>query len=86
MSEQLDLDREGVEHLKHIEEEVTEIKKRTPGSWRAFSNGVMQGMGAIVGGVLAVILLGWILSIFGVLPGLNVVVPYIQNAIAQLRR
>jgi hypothetical protein len=79
-----ELEKEGLEHLEHIEGELKEIKKRTPNSYRAFINGILQGAGAIVGGILAVALLGILLSLFGVIPGFGEIAHYIQNIMSQL--
>ena len=76
--------KEGIEHLEHIETELEEIKKRTGGTTRAFISGLFQGGGAVVGGVIAIVLIGLILSFLGLIPGLGTVVTYLQNASAQL--
>lgn len=73
------IEREGLKHLERIEEDVEEIKRRAPGSRRAFLNGIMQGIGAVVGSVLAVFLLGWILSLLGFIPGLQEFVQTIRE-------
>ncbi|MBC7836451.1 hypothetical protein H7X87_01590 [Acetobacteraceae bacterium] len=78
------IEKEGLEHLEHIEVELKEIKKRTPTSYRAFINGIFQGAGAIVGGILAVALIGFLLSVFGVIPGLGEIAHYFQNIMGQL--
>jgi hypothetical protein len=77
---------EGLERLEHIEEDLEEIKNRTPDHWIAFRNGVLQGAGAIVGGIIAIILLGWILSLFGLIPGLGTIVHSIQDAMSELHK
>jgi hypothetical protein len=33
--------------------------------------GVLYGAGAFVGGIIAIIIVGWVLSIIGVLPGFD---------------
>lgn len=73
-------EKEGLEHLREIEKDLDEIKERTVTPKRAFINGIFQGGGAVVGGILAVILLGWLLWISGIIPGLDRIAPYIENA------
>jgi hypothetical protein len=80
------IEQKGVEHLRHIEKELEEIKDRTPTSSRAFLNGILQGGGAIVGSIAALILLGWLLSVFGVIPGFSDIAQYLQNVINQVHR
>jgi len=76
----------GLAHLAQIEEELSEIKERTPTPRRAFLFGILQGGGAVVGGILAVILIGWTLSIFGIIPGFGFITEYLQNAVAKIGR
>lgn len=73
------IEEKGLEHIKKIEHELGEIKSRTPGPKTAFTNGILQGMGAVVGSIAAVALLGWLLSIFGVIPGLDKLAEYLST-------
>lgn len=77
------VEQEGLKHLREIESDLEEIKERTPTPRRAFVNGMLHGGGAVVGGILAVILLGWLLWISGLIPGLDRVAPYIEKAITK---
>lgn len=77
---------EGLEHLKNIQEELSEIKEQTANPWASFWRGMLQGAGAIVGGIAAIILLGWVLSLLGILPGFSVIVDSIRTAMSQLHR
>lgn len=86
MDETEDQLEEGLEHLKNIQEELSDIKEQTTNPWSSFLRGVLQGAGAIVGGVAAVILLGWLLYIAGLIPGLSTMVHAIQDAMGQLRK
>lgn len=78
-------EQEGLKYLKEIEEEVSELKLQTPTPRRAFLNGIMQGMGAIIGSIFAIMVLGWILSLFGFIPGLKEVAEYIQEVSSRIR-
>jgi hypothetical protein len=81
-----ELEEKGIEHLEHIEQELKEIKERTGVSqWVSLRNGIFQGAGAVVGGIIAVVLLGWLLSVLGVIPGFATIGNTIQDAIHQQR-
>jgi uncharacterized membrane protein YczE len=81
-----DIEQEGIEHLEHIEQKLDELKERSGTSpWVALRNGVFQGAGAIVGSIAAVLLIGCLLSLFGIIPGFSVIGQEIQNAISQIR-
>lgn len=74
---------EGLEHLARIEEELEAIKRSAPSSRQAFLHGLLQGAGALIGGIFALTVLGWVLSLFGVIPGLDYIAHYLQNIVTQ---
>ncbi len=71
----------GLEHLERIEEELEEIKERTADPKRSLFNGILSGMGAIVGSIAALIVLGWLLSLIGVLPGFGSLAAYLHGIV-----
>lgn len=79
------IEEKGLEHLEKIEHELIEIKQRTGGRWNSLRNGLYQGAGAVAGGVVAVVLISWLLSILGVIPGFGEVGKYLQDAIKEAR-
>ncbi len=79
-----DLETQGLQHLKNIEEELEAIRDRTTNPRRTFVMGILQGAGAIFGGLLALGGLGWILSILGVIPGLGDSVEYVRSLLDTL--
>jgi hypothetical protein len=72
---------EGLKHLEHIEEELEQINKRISPQRPPFAYGLFQGAGALVGGILMLAILGWVLSLFGVIPGLAAIAAYFQNIV-----
>lgn len=74
-----DIEQEGIEHLEVIEQELKEIKERTGGRWNSLRNGLWQGIGAAVGWVVGLILLGLVLSYSGVIPGFGEIVTYFKG-------
>jgi hypothetical protein len=74
------LEQKGIEHLEKIEHELEEIKQRTGGRWNSLRNGLWQGVGAVIGSILGVLLIGFLLSLFGVIPGLSDAKNYIEKA------
>jgi hypothetical protein len=79
-------EQEGLKHLENIEHELEEIKDRTPSGRRAFLNGLLQGGGALLGGIIALILLGLLLSFFVFAGFAPHTVEYVQNVVNQFRR
>ena len=60
------LEKKGLKTLERIERDLEDLKGSPK---RTFLYGIIYGAGAFVGGILAIILIGWILSILGVIPG-----------------
>ena len=79
------LEREGLRHIEHIEHELKEIRERTPTPPRAFLYGLLQGVGWILGSLLALALIGWLLSVFGLIPGLDVLARYLSQYTSSLK-
>jgi hypothetical protein len=70
--------------LKEIKKELSEIKERTADPKRVFLNGVLYGAGALIGGIVAVALIGWVLNILGIIPGLNELADYGRSLMDEL--
>ncbi len=77
-----EFERKGLEHLSHIEDELEAIKDRTPTRHRAFIIGIYQGAGALLGGIIALALFGWLLSFLGFFPWAK----HLQDAVSQFHR
>jgi hypothetical protein len=60
------LEKKGLKQLERIEKDLEQIKGSPQ---RTFLYGIIYGMGAFIGGIFAIILLGWVLSVLGVIPG-----------------
>lgn len=73
-----------LKQLKEIAKELSEIKKGTNDPKRYFLNGIVYGAGAFVGGILAIAIIGWILNVLGIIPGLSELAEYIRSLLAQL--
>lgn len=54
---------------KQILEEVKKLKPNTKHEFlMSFLKGILSGLGSVIGGLLAIALIGWILNIAGVIP------------------
>lgn len=75
-----------IQELKKITEELHAVNVNTGSSWVAFWRGVLQGGGAVVGSILAIILIGIVLSILGFIPGVRDISAYVASVVAHLQR
>lgn len=80
------LEQESVEHLENIEQELKEIKERTGGRWNSLRNGLWQGIGAVVGSIIGLVLIGFLLNLFGIVPGLREIKEVLQGAVDSMPR
>jgi hypothetical protein len=78
------MDKKLEKDLVKIEKELGEIRDRSSGV-KPFLYGLLQGVGWIVGTVAAVALIGWILSISGVVPGLGKVAQNLEDILNRTR-
>jgi len=68
--------------LKNIEKELTQIRNQAHVSWkRTIFIGILQGAGWLLGTIIAAVLIGWILSILGIIPGFNEFESKLQSVI-----
>ncbi len=72
--------------LKKIREELKDINENTGSFWGYFLHGILYGGGAIIGGIITVILIGYILSIIGVIPGFQTIAADVSAALAREER
>jgi len=75
-----------IKQLIKIEKKLEEIKDRTGSTKRAFFYGLLQGAGAVLGGIIALMLLGWILYLVGLVPGLSDIAEYLRSVVGSWRR
>ncbi len=74
-----------VRQLREIKQELKAIKGNTA-STNWFLHGILYGAGWIVGSLIAILLLGWVLSILGFIPGLDRIATDIQAAFVRVGR
>lgn len=71
--------------LKKITEELRMVNENTGSTWVAFLRGILQGGGAVVGSLVAIILIGLALSVLGVIPGFKSISEYVGSVVNQIR-
>lgn len=68
-----------LEQLHEIKTDLEDLKHLTGSNKAWFLRGILQGAGAIIGSIAMLILLGWVLSILGIIPGAAELTEYIQT-------
>lgn len=58
-------------HLQNIENEIGEVSDKLGGNFWAFFRGLIGGFGSVIGAFLALLIIGWVLNIIGIIPALK---------------
>lgn len=61
------LDPELKQYLETLNGNVVKVSQGLPW-WRSLLHGAMSGLGSVVGVAIAVVLVGWLLNIIGIIP------------------
>lgn len=64
------MDNELKEYLESINKNIILARKGMPW-WRSLIHGTMTGLGSVIGVLIAIVVLGWVLNIVGVIPALR---------------
>jgi hypothetical protein len=74
------MDQDVQKELKHVENILGEIRENTSAPWwKAVLHGSLYGAGWVIGTVGTFAALGWLLSIFGVIPGIDKISAFLQE-------
>ena len=67
--------------LDQIAHSLEAIRAQGTNWKRSFAMGLFQGAGVVLGGILAVALIGWVLSLLGVIPGFDSLEQTLNSAV-----
>jgi len=70
-------------NVSEINDHVAQISRKVGGSWLALWRGILTGFGYIIGALIAVIIIGWVLNIVGVIPAFKNQVESLKNTFQQ---
>lgn len=57
--------------LQNIQAEITEVSDKLGGNFWAFFRGLIGGFGSVIGAFLALLIIGWVLNVIGIIPALK---------------
>ena len=63
------IDPEIKKELDKVNANLVAILHKTESTWWALVRGALHGFGTVIGILFAILLIGWILNIMGILPG-----------------
>ncbi len=76
------MDEETRTELTKVENLLGDIRTNTAIPWwKNIFNGLMYGSGVVIGSICGIAVLGWALSIFGIIPGFDVLAAKLQSII-----
>ena len=74
------MDQETRSELTKVENLLGDIRSNTANPWwKNMLNGLLYGSGVVVGTIGGIAVLGWALSIFGVIPGFDILAAKLQS-------
>ncbi len=75
-----DVETKQLKELREISDDMGVLRKQT--TLRAsFVRGLVQGAGAVIGGIVALAVLGWVLGLLGVIPGFDSFETYLSSVV-----
>lgn len=77
------IDPELKSHLEVIDRDIKILTKRYAGKWTSFINGILSGMGYVIGFAIAIFLIGWLLNALGYIPALKASASHWQKLLEQ---
>lgn len=75
-----DIEKKQLKELKDIADDL-EVLRESAHPKHAFLRGLIQGAGAVIGGVLALAFLGWLLGVLGFIPGFDSFEQYLKGTV-----
>lgn len=76
------MDSDTQKEIQRVEEVLEDIRHNTaPSWWRTILNGFLYGAGIVIGTIVAIAALGWLLSVFGIIPGFDKIATYLQSIV-----
>ncbi len=74
------------EKIEQINDNVSRINRRIGGSAMAVWRGMLSGFGYIIGASIAILIIGWILNVVGVIPTFKQQVESLKTTIKQAQQ
>ena len=71
------------EKLVEINDNVAKINHRIGGSGMALWRGILSGFGYVIGALVALIIIGWVLNVVGIIPAFRETVNSLKDNLQQ---
>lgn len=72
--------------LQGIQHEIKEVSDKLGGNWWALFRGMIGGFGSVLGAFLALLIIGWVLNVIGIIPALKTKADQWQNALTNAQQ
>jgi hypothetical protein len=79
-------DLEFKQSLEQINNNVEEISHKVGGSWHALWRGILSGFGYVIGAFVAILIIGWVLNIIGIIPAFKQQVESLKDTLQQTQQ
>jgi len=69
--------------LTELNKNVEILNRRLGGSWTHLWRGILSGFGYVAGALVAIIIIGWVLNVVGIIPAFRTQVESLKNSFQQ---
>jgi hypothetical protein len=69
--------------IAELNKNVETLNRRLGGSWTHLWRGILSGFGYVFGALIAVLIIGWILNIVGIIPAFRSQIDSLKNSLQQ---
>jgi hypothetical protein len=74
------------QNVAELNENVAKINRRLGGSAMAMWRGILAGFGYIIGASIAILLIGWVLNVIGIIPSLKAQVDSLKQVVQEAQQ
>ena len=69
--------------IADIRDSVEQINHRIGGGWTTLWRGILSGLGYVLGALIALIIIGWVLNVIGIIPAFKQQVNSLKDSLQQ---
>ena len=74
------------QQIVEIKEHVVRIDRRIGGAGMALWRGILTGFGYIIGAFIAILIIGWVLNVIGIIPSFKQQVNSLKDTLQQAQQ
>ena len=69
--------------ITELNDNIERLSHRIGGNWAMLWRGILSGFGYVFGALVAILIIGWILNVVGIIPAFKTEVDSLKNTLQQ---